>query len=319
MMRNLRSMGNQMKISLPTDENGLISRKCPNSDCRGNFKVKIGTGMLGKNLPCHCPYCGHKTDMGEFNTPEQIEYAKSVAINQIKNALKKDIQDWGRQLERSTKNSFIKMSVDYKSHPHPIRYYQEKQIETFVTCDTCTLEYAIFGVFAFCPDCGTHNSVQILTKNLELVEKEITFSKTIDDKELANRLVDDALENAISSFDGFGRATCIAFATKSNDEGQAQEVTFQNLRGAQTKVKKLFGFDIENGIDQQDWDFVIQSFQKRHLLAHKMGVIDDEYIKKAKDPKAVVGRKIVITQDEVLQLVQLLRTVGNNLFDNLKS
>src|SRR3989304_3148654 len=150
MMRNLRGMGNQIRISLPTDENGLTSRKCPNSDCEGVFKVKIGTGLKGSNLPCHCPYCGHKSDMGKFNTPEQIEYAKSIAINQITNAIKRDIQTWGRQLERSTRNSFIKMSVDYKSHPRPIRYYQEKQIETFVTCEVCTLEYAIFGVFAFC-------------------------------------------------------------------------------------------------------------------------------------------------------------------------
>ena len=312
-------MGNQIRISLPTDENGLTSRKCPNSDCGGVFKIKTGTGLKGTDLPCHCPYCGHKTDMGEFNTPEQIEYAKSIAINQIKSAIKKDVQDWGRQLERSTRNSFIKMSVDYKSHPHPIRYYQEKQIETFVTCDVCTLEYAIFGVFAFCPDCGTHNSVQILTKNLELVEKEVAFAKTLEDKELADRLINDSLENAVSSFDGFGRATCAAFAAKANDENSAKEITFQNINGAQTKVQKLFGFDIANDIDTNDWDFVIRSFQKRHLLAHKMGVIDDEYIKKAKDLSAVVGRKIVITSEEVLRLALLLKTIGSNLFDNLKS
>jgi hypothetical protein len=74
-----------------------------------------------------------------------------------------------------------------------------------------------------------------------------------------------------------------------------------------------------NGMDQQDWDFVLRGFQKRHLLAHKMGVIDEEYIKKAKDTTAVAGRKIVITSEEVLRLTQLLRTIGNNLFDNLKS
>ena len=89
MMRNLRGMGNQIRISLPTDENGLMSRKCPNSECGGIFKVKTGTGLKGSSLPCHCPYCGYKTGMNEFNTPEQIEYAKSIAINQITNAIKK--------------------------------------------------------------------------------------------------------------------------------------------------------------------------------------------------------------------------------------
>ena len=237
MMRNLRGMGNQIRISLPTDENGLTSRKCPNSDCEGVFKVKIGTGLKGSNLPCHCPYCGHKSDMGEFNTPEQIEYAKSIAINQITNAIKRDIQTWGRQLERSTRNSFIKMSVDYKSHPRPIQYYQEKQIETFVTCEVCTLEYAIFGVFAFCPDCGTHNSIQILNKNLELVEKEVAFAGSMEDAELGKRLIEDALENAVSAFDGFGRATCSAFADKSSDANQAKEISFQNIVNARNRVQ----------------------------------------------------------------------------------
>lgn len=318
MMRNLRGMGNQIRITLPKDENGLTSRKCPNSDCGGVFKIKTGTGLKGNNLSCHCPYCGYKTGMSEFNTPEQIEYAKSVAINQITNAIKKDIQDWGRQLERSTRNSFIKMSVDYKSHPRPIRYYQEKKLETFVTCDVCTLGYAIFGVFAFCPDCGTHNSLQILNKNLELVEKEVAFADTIEDSEFAKRLIEDALENAVSSFDGFGRATTGAYSNKASNPDQAKEIFFQNIEGARKKVQILFGFDLAYGMETDNWSFVARCFQKRHLLAHTMGVIDEEYVKKAHDPQAVIGRKITITPDEVIKLVGLLKTIGKDFVDNLK-
>ena len=66
MMRNLSGIGNQIRISLPKDENGLTSRKCPNSDCGGIFKIKTGTGLKGNNLPCHCPYCGYKADMSEI-------------------------------------------------------------------------------------------------------------------------------------------------------------------------------------------------------------------------------------------------------------
>lgn len=308
-----------MKISIPTDENGLTGRECPNTECLGSFKIKFGTGLDGENLPCHCPYCGHVATPDNFWTQDQLKYIESIAVNEMTKSLKSYVNKWDRSLRQNTRNSFIKMSVNYKSNPHPIRYYQEEQIETSVTCDVCTLEYAIYGIFAFCPDCGTHNSVQILTKNLELVEKEVAFSKTIEDKELAGRLVDDALENAVSSFDGFGRATCTAFANKTKDENQAKEITFQNLGNAQIKVQKLFGFDIAKGVNQQDWDFVIRSFQKRHLLAHKMGVIDDEYIKKSKDLTAVAGRKIVVTSEEVLRLAQLIRAIGNNLFDNLKS
>ena len=317
MMRNIRGMGNQIIVSLPTDENGLTSRACP--DCKNIFKIKFGTGLKGNNLPCHCPYCGRKGDMSEFHTREQIEYAKSVALNQLTQALKSDLRAWGRKLENSTRNSFIKLKVDFRGNPHPIQYYQEKLLETHVTCETCTLEYAIYGVFAFCPDCGTHNSVQTLNKNMELVQKEIAFANTADDEELRKHLIEDALENAVSAFDGFGRATISAFAHKSSDEKQAKETSFQNIQNARNRIQTLFGIDFPSTVSEKEWEIIIRCFQKRHLLAHTMGVIDDEYIKKAKDPSAIVGRKINTTQEEVLDVASLLKNIGNNLFENLNS
>lgn len=310
-------MVNQIKVSLPIDKNGLISRECP--DCKFLFKIKLGTGLKGSNLPCHCPYCGWTGDMSHFNTLDQIEYAKSVAYNQIIGALQRDIQEWGRELEVSTRNSFIKMKVDFNSSPHQIQYYQEKQLETYITCEVCTLEYAIYGVFAFCPDCGTHNSIQILYKNMELVQKEITFANTIDDKELSLHLIEDALENAVSAFDGFGRATSLACADNSSDANQAKDISFQNIFTARKRIKSLFGIDFASTINEIEWEAVIRCFQKRHLLAHKMGVIDEEYIEKAKDLKAILGRKIVISQDEVIELLRLLKIIGKDLYEKINS
>lgn len=315
--RHLKRLEDGIKISLPTDENGLTGRECPNPECLGNFKVKFGTGLKGENLPCHCPYCGHVAPHNKFWTPEQNEYIQSIAMNEVSKALKEFTQDWDRDLRQRSKNSFIKMSMEFKGGHHPIRYYQEKQLETHVVCDACTLEYSIYGVFAFCPDCGLHNSLQILRKNFELVEKEIKLAQDSDDKELAKHLIEDALENAVSSFDGFGRATCLAFSSKASDPDQAKEISYQNITNAKTRVQTLFGFNMASSLDVNQWDFLVRCFQKRHLLAHTMGVIDEEYIKKANDPKAILGRKIVIDTDEVLQLTQILEIVGNDLHKNL--
>ena len=59
----------------------------------------------------------------------------------------------------------------------PIRYYRESQLETEVVCANCTLRYSVYGVFAFCPDCGQHNSLQILGKSLEMVGKILEMTK----------------------------------------------------------------------------------------------------------------------------------------------
>lgn len=317
-LRNIKRLESGIKISMPPDENGLTGRECPKADCLGYFKVKFGTGLKGENLPCHCPYCGHTSGHDHFWTQEQLEYARSIMMNEVSKALKEDVKDWDRSLRQSTRNSFIKLSMEFKGGSHPIHYYREKQLETHVICDACTLEYAIYGVFAFCPDCGIHNSLQILDKNLELVKKEIKLAQDSDDMELAKHLIDDGLENAVSAFDGFGRATCSTFASKAIDLKQAKEISFQNIDNARKRVQTLFGFDLAFRADQGDWDFIIRCFQKRHLLAHTMGVVDDEYIKKTHDPQAIVGRKIRITPDEITRLIELLKIIGNNLFDNLQ-
>ncbi len=315
--RNLRRLEQGIKISFPTDENGLTGRECPNPECLGYFKVKFGTGLKGENLPCHCPYCGHSSGHDHFWTQEQLEYAGSIMANKVSKALREDVRDWGRSLRQSTRNSFIKLSMNFKGGAQPIRYYREKQLETNVLCDTCTLEYAIYGVFAFCPDCGVHNSSQILRKNFEMVEKEIKLAQDSEDKEFAKHLIEDGLENAVSSFDGFGRVTCSAFSNKASDPDQAKEISFQNINNAKIRVQSLFNFNMASSLDDAQWDFIVRCFQKRHLLAHTMGVIDEEYIKKANDPKAILGRKIVIDVDEVLQLTQILEIVGNDLHKNL--
>lgn len=319
MFRNTLNLNDHIYVNLPTDDKGLTTRLCPQEECKGVFKVKFGTGLKGENLPCHCPYCGWTSDAGDFETPEQIEYAKSVALNQLMSALSKDLKDWARELEQSTRNSLIKMKLEVKGDGYvPIRYYQEKQLETHITCNECTLEYAIYGVFAFCPDCGIHNSFQILEKNLELVEKEITLAESLDDKDFRQHLIQDALENAVSAFDGFGRATCSAFASKASEPERAKEISFQNINGARVKVQALLGFDLAGSIEPDQWVLVIRCFQKRHLFAHTMGVIDDDYIRKANDPTAVIGRKIATDSNEVRELAGLLKAIGSKLYENLK-
>jgi hypothetical protein len=146
-----------------------------------------------------------------------------------------------------------------------------------------------------------------LAKNLELAEKELVLSDSVEG-EMAEHLIGDALENVVSAFDGFGRGI---------SSQQGHETRFQSLAGARRNVLDVFGFDFADGTTPQEWDFVCRMFQKRHLLAHKMGVIDDEYVQKANDLNAVAGRKIVVSRNEVETSLTLVRKMGNRLYEGL--
>lgn len=315
-MKNLRNPRNQISISLPTDDSGYLGRECPSSDCKGYFKIINGTGLSGVT-DCHCPYCGHTADQSEFSTPDQIEYAKSVAIREITNAFAKDL----KRLEFDIKPSGafgIGLSMKVKhGEPHPIHWYREKILETHIECSNCTLKYAVFGVFAFCPDCRQHNSLQILNKNLELAVKMIDMAVTAE-VEITERLIENALQDCVSAFDGFGREICRIHANKSSDLSKVERISFQNLDGAKRNFAMLFGFDFTSGLVVEEWKAAIRGFQRRHLLSHKMGVVDDEYIRKSGDARAIVGRKVSIEVDEVRELVQVIGKLAVGISDNLQ-
>lgn len=305
-MSNVEKLGDKISVPLQPDDEGYIGRECPVKTCLGYFKITPGTGLKGP-APCRCPYCGHSGEQNTFFTQEQIEYAKSVVIRKITDALHQDLKSL--EFDHKPRGAFgigISMKVK-RSGQQPIYYYREKSLETEVVCEKCTLRFAIYGVFGWCPDCGAHNSLQILSKNLELAKKELSLATTVE-ADLAEHLVGDALENVVSAFDGFGRVICTH---------KAADIRFQNMNGARRRVQETFGFDFADGISADLWIAICRIFQKRHILSHKMGVIDDEYVQKANDPEAVAGRRIRIAPEEVSRAISLVETLGERLFQGL--
>ncbi|MDX2252945.1 MAG: hypothetical protein NW202_11705 [Nitrospira sp.] len=312
-MKHLDNLDPQFSISIPPDEDGFVGRECPVPECESYFKIQLGTGLNGENLPCHCPYCGHAAGPDKFFTKAQVEYVQSVVMNKVTGALLKDLKSL--EFNHPPRGGFgIGISMKVSGQPTPISHYREKQLETEVLCEQCALRYMIYGVFGFCPDCRVHNSFQILKKNLELVGKILAVAET-QEQAVAQSLIENGLEDCVSAFDGFGREICRLHAKRSADLEKAEKVSFQNLEGAKQSTKLLFNLDLSAGITTDEWKMAVLAFQKRHLLSHKMGVIDDEYIPKTGDTHTAVGRKVSIGTEEVRAIVKIVGKLGGYLFD----
>ena len=133
------------------------------------------------------------------------------------------------------------------------------------------------------------------------------------DKALAEKLIENAMEDCVSAFDGFGRELCRLHALDAADASYAEKISFQNLDGARTKVMNEFGHDISCHVTAEEWALAVRSFQKRHLIAHRMGVIDESYIAKSGDANAVVGRKIVISKEDVRNTLVTIQKLAQGL------
>ena len=310
-VRHLRELGNRISVPIRADEDGFTGRECPNAECEGYFKIVSGTGLHGDGLPCHCPYCGHTADHDEFWTQEQIRYAKSVAMRQISDAIRKDLKSL--EFERKPRGLFdIGLSVKVRAGPPlPIHQYREKKLETTIICSHCTLRYAVYGAFAFCPDCRQHNSQQILGANLEVVRKMLDLAER-HEGELREKLIENALEDCVSAFDAFGRELCRVHADHTSNPASMSRMRFQNLVHARAELQ-VIGVDMTAAITMDAWEQALMLFQKRHLIAHKLRVADQEYVDRSGDRNAVPGRKVRVSRNEVTELGRTLWTAAESL------
>ncbi|MBN1365794.1 MAG: hypothetical protein JW976_13375 [Syntrophaceae bacterium] len=285
-------------IRIESDKKGYIGRECP--VCEKYFKIKFGTGLRGVT-DCYCPYCNHRDSQDKFGTKQQIEHLKSVAHNKATGVTLKD-QKKSEDVTRS--NQLISIGVTLKGQATPIVYYSEQDLEQKVICNQCALEYAIYEIFSYCPNCGIHNSKQIVFANYELILKILALSANAKD-DIKAKLIENALEDVVSIFDEFGREHCLSTHTK---------ISFQNISSAQAKILADFEVDISSGLTFNEWDFVVDQFQKKHLLTHKSGIIDDDFVRKTGKPASWVGKRISITEDDIRKLISYLLVIADNLF-----
>jgi uncharacterized protein YbaR (Trm112 family) len=289
----------EIKLTIPTDKNGFIGRECP--VCKKYFKIKFGTG-LKDSAHCHCPYCNHIASHDYFWTRDQLNYVESY----IHNCAEKHILDRLKKLETKPKrNQLISLEIKVKGKLTPIAYYAEKDLEQNIYCKNCTLEYSIYGKFGYCPDCGIHNSHEIFIANVELFRKMMELSQSAE-PEISRKIIENALEDLISVFDGFCRDTL-----KLKDS--THNISFQNIDNARNKLIQRYGFDIAKGIDAADWNKIILAFQKRNLLAHNLGKIDQKFINKTNLDNSLLGKSVVIRQEEVIEISDLLEKMAQNL------
>ena len=295
------------EITLKTDAEGYFGRACPAPICRRYFKVADGTGRLQASHG-YCAYCGHYAESHEFATPDQLEYASSLVENEKLPDVEHELQAIADDINGMDLGGLLRIRAEVHIEQDPVHEYREQELETTVICNACSLRYAIYGVFAFCPDCGVHNSKQILGANLDLAEKKLGLCGAAP-ADLVPSLIEDALKWQVKAFDGFGREVCRvrAMAVPSVD---VSKVSFQNLGGARFNVREKLGFDFAVAVPRDDWEFAARCFQKRHVFDHRSGVVDQEYIDKTHDTTAVVGRKLALTMSEVQRLSGVLRTLG---------
>jgi hypothetical protein len=241
---------------------------------------------------------------------------RKVAYERFIRPALNDLRRSFKQLERHTANSLFKLKVKINATEplFHIKHYKEKEVETDVYCDNCGLEFAIYGVFARCPDCEKLNAFTVFKKSIEVSGKLLNAVTSDETDDLVEAQLKSVLSNAVSSFDGLGKALKNQFAFIP----KRPKNLFQNL----LKLSEIWEQHFKTNLlpDEHDRSLLIQMFQVRHVYEHSMGVIDDDFIRILPHFAHMKGRKYKLTNTELssflVALTQLTdrieETVGRN-------
>ena len=298
-----------MSINLPIDEEGMLGRQCPL--CDTYFKIRLGTGIPDIETVA-CPYCGHQADFGEFHTPAQIEYATSIAVKRTVGPALRKLARSLKGLERSSHGSMIQFKVKSSGFNLPVKYYSETDLETNVECDSCGLQFAVYGGFAVCPDCLRPNSMKMFSKSLDAARKRLALLDNIptEDTELNEAILIDSISAAVSTFDSLGKRLRQEFPEALPS---VPRNLFQNLQALEEALRNSVGITLQTMISESDYSMLNYMFQVRHIWTHNFGEADQEFINKTNSPKSLLGERISPSRKDVEKLFGVVEEIGVNV------
>jgi hypothetical protein len=317
-VRDLGGDRYQMNIAVPKDADGRIARECPDSHCSpGYFKVTPGTGITVNHMRAYCPYCRHSAEPSDFATKEQQRYAKDLVVREAQknlNGVLKDALGFGSNGKRTFGGGLISMEMTLKESPlvHVRRPFED-EVRRDVVCPHCTLDQTVFGLAVWCADCGDDIFLSHVDAEMAVTRQmvgDVQRRRELLGRRVAAKDLENCLEDGVSLFEAAMRAL-VRRGLKERG-GSVEEVerqlaklgnAFQNIARTRQQMADLFAVGVP---EQGPWLMLAGAFEKRHPIAHNLGVVDRRYLERALAAERR-GREVRITSDEIEHVLAAIR------------
>jgi hypothetical protein len=322
LIRELERMEREpIRLSVHADVDGYFDRECPNDECEFQFKVVVddwGDGFEGEQM--HCPLCGTLAPADHFWTKEHLEQAKQQAARYFSGRLGQAMARGARSFNsRQPRGGFISMSLEYKGPTHvpalvPVEAAEEMQLK--IACEQCNARFAVIGSAFFCPKCGHSSAVRVFNDALTKIEAKVEHLDRVvgavaevdkDAAELTRRsLLESAMSDAVVAFQ---RVMEELYRVRPNAAAKAKPNVFQRLDDGSDLWRTVGAPAYADVLCGSELAQLRIYFQRRHLLAHCEGIVDDQYVQRSGDTKYGVGQRVVVRPEHIIELVRLVRTL----------
>jgi hypothetical protein len=221
------------------------------------------------------------------------------------------------------KNQFISLSISvsgdrYKDIIVPIT--AKDTLQRKVTCEVCHLRYAILGNSFFCPNCGNNSvdktfdsaiqTIEDAIKNIPVIRKAIEQISKDEAATTCKSLIEKSLIDSVVAFQYFCELT---YKKLPNAKAKLSLNAFQNLDAGNSLWLEVLGETYSNWFNGENLNRLNLLFQRRHLLQHRQGIVDEKYLEKTSDGDYKLGQRIIVTEGDVLELADLVKKVTDKI------
>ena len=266
--------------------------------------------------------CRFEAHSSHWNTPEQSAYHQAAATAHVqrtmRNALERDVRGFN---SKQRKNNFINVSMSYR--PSRAVVAMPASAAAAMTqefkCVECQCRYSSIGTAYFCPACGYNNVVETFSKSLETIQKTIDSIPALrqvltdtQDENSAQNIIRHVLENSlckiVSTFQKYAETR---FCNLPNaNQFNLRHNLFQRLDESNALWQKATSTGYIDILSDAEYRRLGMYFQQRHLLEHQDGIVDRDYIDRARDDRFARGQRLVVVASGVSDLASIIEKLS---------
>jgi len=325
MIRELGELSRTKEISVPieADAEGYLDRECPVEACMFSFKVlsEDWTNVV-RDEEVFCPMCRHSAPSKSWFTTAQVEMAQKYAMAHLQGRLGQAMREDARAWNARQQSGFLRITMDVRGAPKPlpIPIAAGEPMRLKATCDCCGCRYSYIGSAFFCPACGHNSATRTFEQTLAAVraateiDRQLRAALSADDAEMTARLLrEKGLGDVVMAIQRLAERIWEAMP----ESKPAPRNTFQRLDDASKLWLTATGRDFLAFLTEQEFERLRIGYQRRHLLAHREGMVDADYVRKSGDTTLAVGQRVTINAEFLLEFVALAEKLGHGLLESL--
>lgn len=294
-----------------SDEQGMWGRNCP--ACQKYFRTNHVMGAT-----C-CPYCAMWAPGLAFMSKDQRKY-----ITSCYDAFARAYME-----QKSTAVEFADIT-DSSSAWH---YSEVKQQFHFACAEQdCKAETDILGEYGYCPRCGRTNARKLFLERIDKMRlRWADVDKSVSDRQARSRVWEEMTKDIVGDFEHLAkhlRVKLLHFPMTPNRRKRLEELNFQQPLQANENLTQWFDIGLlawpgnattpRRALQDSDLPLIKKMIQRRHILIHNGGIVDQDYLNFSGDTQVQLGERIRVRSNDAKRFIELVRTMAENLMDNVE-